>query len=239
MDFREYRRSRPANLVGEALLKLLEAQPAHRRHALRAWLWRRRAYLVVTLGPELVRGALVGYPEPVRRLCAPARIFRYDDRGGGGFYPERNEIWLAAGVETYESRAQVYGSARHELFHYVCWNHPVYHADENHGFPHLLRAIAESKAIGHRYPRWVRFVESFLPGGDHANPVEFFSDIPTEMTDPSVLPPPLARYFAPLITDAPIPDDLLVHAEEVRPIPREGAALAEFQQLLVPLESGS
>lgn len=229
----QVRRTRAANAIGEPVLFVLERLPAAARGAAREALWRRRAYFVITPGPNCVRGALVGYPAEVRRLCADAPFYRYDDRGGGGFWPDRNEVWLAAGVETYESRRQVYNSARHELFHYVCWNHPAYRLDEEHGFPHLERAIADSRALLDRYPGYVEFLHSFIPFKDRANPVEFFSDVPTNIRHIGELPPPLARYFGPLIWGHPVPAELLRHGPR-RPVPREGAALAAFQELLDP-----
>src|SRR5205823_5496959 len=60
-----------------------------------------QTYLYVTPGPLLIERALDGFPAPVRALGARCPFFRYDARGGGGYWPDRNEIWLAAGVETY------------------------------------------------------------------------------------------------------------------------------------------
>jgi len=192
------RRADWQNRLGGRLLDRIEASPSAGDY--KAALWRARLYLVVTPGPELVRAALDGFPPEVRDLCAAAPFHRFAARGGGGFYPDRNEIWLAAGVETYESRAQVVLSARHELFHYVCWNHPRYRADEDRDFPALRRAIAESHAdIGRRtrYREWL--LGSFMLQGDHANIVEYFADIPTTFRDPNELPRAIADYFAPLI----------------------------------------
>lgn len=196
----ELRRPRWRNWLGDRALDLVERRDEAALAKLRASLWRRRAFLVVLPGPELTRRALAGYPREVSALCAGARVLRYAARGGGAFYADRNEIWLAAGVETYEGRRQVLNSARHELFHYVCWNHPVYRADEDRGFPRLLRAIAASRPHLHGHPRYLRWVtDSFIPQGDHANLVEYFADIPTNFREPAALPPPIASYFARLI----------------------------------------
>ena len=195
---KELRRAPWQNRLGGRLLDRIEASA--RAGEYQAALWRAQLYLVVTPGPDLVRAALEGFPQAVRDLCASAPFYRFAARGGGGFYPDRNEIWLAAGVETYESRAQVVLSARHELFRYVCWNHPRYREDEDRGFPELRRAIAEGHAdIGRRerYRQWL--LGSFVPQGDHANIVEYFADIPTNFRDPSELPRSVAEYFAPLI----------------------------------------
>jgi hypothetical protein len=179
---------------------------------------------VVTPGEELRRRALAPFPLAVRDLCAGARVHRFDARGGGGYYTETNDIWLAAGVETYEGRAQVALSTRHELFHYVCWNHPAYRGDEERGFPALIAALEASRTDGHaRYGRWVR--ESFLPQRGHANVVEYFADIPTNFPDPTELPPPLAAHFAPLLVEGAAAPDLSVHA-------RRDVSLEEFRALL-------
>ncbi|MBI3522106.1 MAG: hypothetical protein HY071_03265 [Chloroflexi bacterium] len=195
---REIKRSQRSNELGNALLDRLEASP--RKQAWREALWRVRAYLVVTPGPELIRLALEGFPREVRELCATAPFHRFAARGGGGFYPDRNEIWLAAGVETYEGRTQVPLSSRHELFHFVCWNHPRYRDDESTGFPRFRAAIEKGHAELDTYPRyrdWYR--RSFLPQGDHANIVELFADIPTNFRDLREIPPALAEHFEPLI----------------------------------------
>jgi hypothetical protein len=186
------------NRLGDALLDRLERSP--RRETYRAALAQTGAYLVVTPGPELIRRAMEGFPDEVRALCETAPFRRFAARGGGGFYPDRNEIWLAAGVETFEGRAQVAMSARHELVHFVCWNHPRYHADEEAGFPAFRAALAAGHAELARYDRYRTWLtESFLRQGDHANIVELFADIPTNFRDLRELPPPIAEYFAPLI----------------------------------------
>ncbi len=218
----------PRRALGYAILRLCEAtlDPASLAR-LRERLWRRRAYVYVTPGRALARQAVAMFPLPVRELCASVDILRFDARGGGGFYPDTNAIQLAAGVETYERLAQARLSARHELFHYVCWNHRWYRQDEEQGFPRLIRAVAESRALASqhaRYAAWVR--DSFLPQGDHANIVEYFADIPTNFPDPRELPAPLAAHFAPLL---------------VGDVPREPASAgpahldrAAFQRLIRP-----
>ena len=226
------RRARWLDRLGEPWRRLIERLDGPARETVRAALWRRRAYLVVTPGDRLIAEALAGYPDEVRGLCADVRLFRYDDRGGGGFYPDRGEIWLAAGVETYEGRAQVARSARHELFHYVCWNHPAYRIDEGRGFPYLLRAIERSRPHLDRYDRYRRWlVGSFIPQGDHANVVEYFADIPTNFPRLEELPPPIADHFAPLIAGTPSPLDLTAEPDWA-PLPDELRAPPGFHRLL-------
>ena len=218
--------SAPRRALGYAAARLLEATlDAATLGRVREILWRGRVYLYVTPGPTLARQALAGFPRAVRELCAGVALRRIDERRGGGFYPDTNEIQLAAGVETYERVGQARLSARHELFHFVCWNHPWYRVDEERGFPRLIRAIEDSRgdvARFARYASWVR--DSFLRQGDHANIVEFFADIPTNFPDPRELPPPLAAHLAPLLTGA-APD-------ASRDGSRAHLALADFQRLI-------
>jgi hypothetical protein len=99
-------------------------------------------------------------------------------------------------------------SACHELFHFICWNHPRYRADEDRGFARLRIVVAESRSVAKDYERYHDWVtRSFLRQGDHANVVEFFADIPTTFRDTSELPPPIAAHFAPLIDGSPFPED--------------------------------
>jgi len=166
----------------------------------------------------------------VRALGARCPFFRYEARGGGGYWPDRNEIWLAAGVETYEGLRQVRLSACHELFHFICWNHPRYRADEDRGFARLRRAVAESIPVVKDYPRYRGWVTaSFLRQGDHANVVEYFADIPTNFRDMSELPPLIAAHFAPLIDGSPFTDgfDDDLATDEYEP--------ARFQRSLSPI----
>lgn len=110
------------------------------------------------------------------------------------------EVWLAAGVETYEGTPQVVLSSRHEMFHFIAHNDPRYRPDDDAGWPALWGALEASRADLGRYPRyrdWIR--GSFLPQGGHANPTELFADIPTNFPDPSELPPALRAYFGPLL----------------------------------------
>ena len=109
-----------------AALAIAERLPPKRLAALREALWRRQLYVYVTPGDELVERALRGFPDDVRALGRRCLLLRPAMRAGGGFYPDRNEVELAAGVETYEGLRQVELSACHELFHYVCWNDPRY-----------------------------------------------------------------------------------------------------------------
>ena len=197
---RELRRSKRENEAGRLELERVERLgPAERGRIREEW-WRERRYLVVTPGDELIRAALAPFPAEVRELGRRALLRRYDDRGGGGFWPDTNDIWLAAGVETYESLAQVVMSARHELFHFVNWNHPLYRDDLDRGYPGLRAALADARETldeHARYSAWI--AHSFVPQGDHANPVELWADIPTNFPDPAELPAALAAYFAPLL----------------------------------------
>ncbi len=214
-----------------AILALAERVSGGKITELRRSLWRRRMYLYVTPGEVLVDRALRGFPDEVRALGGRCRIIRTDARGGGGFHPDRNEIELAAGVETYEGLAQVELSACHELFHYICWNHPRYRIDEDRDFAYLRRAVRDSRP--HlmeftRYRDWV--VGSFLRQGDHANPVEYFADIPTNFRDTAELPPPIRAHFAPLIDgSAPMVD---FTREPDWPMDHEYFSLAAFQRWL-------
>ncbi len=219
------------NAAGYLALRALEASLDNRGLAsARRALWSRRVFLYVTPGPLLVRQALAAFPAALRRRCAGVAFHRHADRGGGGFYPDANEIWLAAGVETYEALRQARLSARHELFHFVCWNHPHYRADEEAGFPRLVRALEEAKPLATGYPRYASWVrDAFLRQGAHANIVEYFADIPTNFPDPTELPTPLATHFAPLLVGGE-PDDRS---------PSRGAhhlELAAFQRLVHPTE---
>jgi hypothetical protein len=205
----ELKRTAVPNAMGHVVLAFAERTlEPHELGALREQLWRTQTYLYVTPGPLLIERALEGFPADVRALGARCPFFRYDARGGGGYWPDRNEIWLAAGVETYEGLRQVRLSACHELFHFICWNHPRYRADEDCGFARLRIVVAESRSVAKDYERYHDWVtRSFLRQGDHANVVEFFADIPTTFRDTSELPPPIAAHFAPLIDGSPFPED--------------------------------
>jgi hypothetical protein len=213
------------------MLALAERLPPERLHALRRAFWSRRMYVYVTPGEDLVERALAGFPDDVRALGRACRIHRTNARSGGGYYPDRNEVELAAGVETYEGLRQVELSACHELFHYICWNDPRYRADEDQGFAYLRRAVRESRETLSAYPRYRTWVTgSFLQQGDHANPVEYFADIPTNFREPAELPPPLRAHFAPLIDGSPLTYDM------TRPAPwsitDKDMELATFQRWL-------
>ncbi len=195
--------------IRRALLARAEALDPARLRALRELWWTFRLFVYVTPGPELAERAVAGFPDDVRALATRCRIVRTRARYGGGFYPERNEVELAAGVETYEGLRQVELSACHELFHYVCRNDARYRADEDQGFPYLRRAVRDSRGGLPAYPRYRDWVTgSFLRQGDHANPVEYFADIPTNFRDPAELPPPIRAHFAPLITGGAPPYDM-------------------------------
>lgn len=179
------------------------------RRALREWLGPRERYQSVTPGDILVQRALRGFPPEVRELAGRCRIIRTDAPSGGGFFPDRNEIELAAGVEMYEGPGQVELSACHELFHYVCWNHPLYRLDEDRDFAYLRRAVRDSRLVARDFGRYFAWVTtSFLRQGAHANPVEYFADIPTNFRDVAELPPPIRAHFAPLIDGSPHAVDL-------------------------------
>lgn len=214
-----------------AELERAERLPAPELDAIRRDWWAKRRYIYVTPGDELARRALRGFPPDVRALGERCRIHRFDARGGGGYYPDRNEVELAAGVETYEGLAQVELSACHELFHYICWNDPRYRADEDQNFAYLRHAVRESRDTMRDFPRYRDWVSgSFLRQGDHANPVEYFADIPTNFRDASLLPRPIRAHFAPLIEGGPPPYDM------TRPAPwrftRDELELRTFQRWL-------
>ncbi len=196
---------------------------------LRERLSRSQTYLYVTPGSTLIERALEGFPEAVRALGRRCPFYRYDARGGGGYWPDRNEIWLAAGVETYEGLRQVRLSACHELFHFVCWNHPRYRADEDRGFSRLRRVVAESRPLLDGYPRYRDWVTgSLLKQGDHANVVEYFADIPTNFRDTAELPPPIAAHFGPLISGSVFPEEF------DRELADDGYEIVAFQRSLAP-----
>jgi hypothetical protein len=227
---RELKRTAVPNAMGHVVLAFAERTLGpHELQRLREQLWRTQTYLYVTPGPLLVERALAGFPSEVRALGARCAFFRYDARGGGGYWRDRNEIWLAAGVETYEGLRQVRLSACHELFHFICWNHPRYRADEDRGFARLRWAVAESRdAVKHyaRYRGWL--TSSFLRQGDHANVVEYFADIPTNFRDTRQLPPAIAAHFAPLIDGSPFPRDFDLELAD------DEYDLDRFQRALAP-----
>jgi len=198
--------ARPAlvNAIGRRVLEAAERSLSPRGLVrLRKALWTFRVYLYVTPGPLLVERALAIFPEPVRSLGGRCPFYRYDARSGGGYWSDRNEVWLAAGVETYESIRQVVMSARHEMFHFIAHNDPRYRADDDAAWPALWGALEASHAEVARFVRyrdWIR--GSFLPQGDHANPTELFADIPTNFPDAREIPAPLRAYFGPLLEDA-------------------------------------
>ena len=227
---RELKRTSVPNAMGHVVLAFAERtlRPGE-LGGLREQLWRTQTYLYVTPGPLLIDRALEGFPPEVRALGARCPFFRYDARGGGGYWPDRNEIWLAAGVETYEGLRQVRLSACHELFHFICWNHPRYRADEDRGFARLRKVVADSAPVVKDYPRYRGWVTaSFLRQGDHANVVEYFADIPTNFRDTLELPPLIAAHFSPLIDGSPFPDDFdgTLSADDYE--------LARFQRSLAP-----
>jgi len=219
------------NAMGHVVLSFAERTLGPDELAgLREQLWRSQTYLYVTPGPLLIDRALDGFPAEVRALGARCPFFRYDARGGGGYWPDRNEIWLAAGVETYEGLRQVRLSACHELFHFICWNHARYRADEDRGFARLRKAVAESRSVVKNYPRYRGWVTaSFLRQDDHANVVEYFADIPTNFRDTAELPPVIAAHFAPLIAGSPFPDGF------DRELATDEYDLATFQRSLAPV----
>ncbi len=174
-------------------------------------LWRRQMYVYVTPGDVLVERALRGFPEDVRALGRRCRIIRTNARYGGGFYPDRNEIELAAGVETYEGLGQVELSACHE--------------------PYLRRAVRDSQGHLAEFPRYRDWVTgSFLRQGDHANPAEYFADIPTNFRDTAELPPAIRAHFAPLIDGSALTVDFT--SEPDWPMGVDYFSLATFQRWL-------
>jgi len=227
----ELKRSAVPNAMGHVVLAFAERTLRPQElGGLRDQLWRTQTYLYVTPGPLLVERALEGFPAEVRALGARCRFFRFGARGGGGYWPDRNEIWLAAGVETYEGLHQVRLSACHELFHFICWNHPRYRADEDRGFARLRKAVIASRPVVKDYPRYRGWVTaSFLRQGDHANVVEYFADIPTNFRDTSELPPAIAAHFGPLIDGASFPEEF------DRELATDEYDLATFQRSLTPV----
>lgn len=220
--------SAPRNAAGFVALAALERLPPPLRARARERLWSRRVYVYVTPPDRLVRQGLAGYPAEVRRLARTVRFFRSDDRGGGGYWPDRNEIWLAAGVETYERYLQARASARHELFHHLARAHPFYREDEADGWRLLSGALEAAKPLIRDHPRYADWIErSFLPQRDHANVVEYFADIPTNFPALLELPAPLAEHFAPLIAGGPPP----ASGRAGRTDPRD---LAAFHTLIRP-----
>src|SRR5438128_2211926 len=145
---RELERVAVPNAMGHVVLAFAERtlRPLELTR-LRDQLWRTQTYLYVTPGPVLIERALEGFPPEIRALGARCPFFRYDARGGGGYWPDRNEIWLAAGVETYEGLRQVRLSSCHELFHFICWNHSRYRSDEDRGFGRLRKVVADSRPL--------------------------------------------------------------------------------------------
>jgi hypothetical protein len=228
---RALERTAVPNAMGHVVLAFAERSlRPHELGGLRERLWRTQTYLYVTPGPLLIERALEGFPVEVRALGVRCPFFRYDARGGGGYWPDRNEIWLAAGVETYEGLRQVRLSACHELLHFICWNHPRYRADEDRGFARLRKVVADSRAVVKEYPRYRGWVTaSFLRQSDHANVVEYFADIPTNFRDTSELPPPIAAHFAPLIDGSPFPDGF------DHDLATDEYDLAGFQRSLAPV----
>jgi hypothetical protein len=213
------------------MLALAERLPPVQLASLRTSWWERHMYVYVTPGEELVQRALSGFPDDVRALAGKCRIIRTNARYGGGYYNDRNEVELASGVETYEGLRQVELSACHELFHYVCWNDARYRADEDQDFPYLRRAVKDSRKLLTGFPRYHGWVTgSFLRQGDHANPVEYFADIPTNFRDTAELPPPIRAHFAPLIDGSAVPYEMTRAPEWT--FTRQERELATFQRWL-------
>jgi len=204
--FRHVQLSPARNAAGLVALTSLESLPPLLQRRARERLWSRHVFVYITPPKRLVAQALEGYPEEVQRLARTVAFYRNDDRSGGGYWPERNEIWLAAGVETYERYLQARASARHELFHHLARAHPFYQEDEDAGWPRLVAALEEAQPVARDHSRYAEWIErSFLPQRDHANVVEYFADIPTNFPDVSELPAPIAEHFAPLISGGPRP----------------------------------
>src|SRR3989454_7462834 len=205
----ELARAAVPNEMGHVVLAFAERVLAPRDLAgLRERLWLGRTYLYVTPGPRLIERALEGFPPEVRALCARCPFFRYDARGGGGYWPDRNEIWLAAGVETYEGLRQGRLSSCHELFHFICWNHSRYRSDEDRGFGRLRKVVADSRPVVKDYPRYRGWgTASFLRQGGHANIVYYFALIPTNFPGTAQKPPQIPAHFAPLIHGSPFSEE--------------------------------
>src|SRR2546428_10860174 len=104
----ELARAAVPNEMGHVVLAFAERVLARRDLAvLRERLWLGRTYLYVTPGPPLIGCSLEGFPPGARALCARCPFHRYDARGGGGFWPHGNVIWLPAGGEGYECPREV------------------------------------------------------------------------------------------------------------------------------------
>ena len=226
--FRHVQLSSERNAAGFLALLSLERLPPLLQRRARERLWSRHVFVYVTPPKQLVRQALRGYPEEVRRLAGTVAFYRNDDRSGGGYWRDRNEIWLAAGVETYERYLQARASARHELFHHLARAHPFYREDEDAGWPQLVGALEDARPLSRDHSRYADWIErSFLPQRDHANVVEYFADIPTNFPDLAELPAPIAEHFAPLISGGP----LSAPARRGQP---NVADLDVFQRLIAP-----
>ena len=107
----------------------------------------------------------------------------------------------------------------------------MYRRDEDRDFAYLRRAVRDSRAHLSEFPRYREWVTgSFLRQGDHANPVEYFADIPTNFRDTAELPAPIRAHFAPLIDGtAPIAD---FTSEPDWVMGEEYFSLAQFQRWL-------
>src|SRR2546430_3116273 len=122
---RELKRYSVPTAMGHAVLAFAERslRPGE-LGGLREQLWRTQTYLYVTPGPLLIDRALEGFPREIRALGERCPFFRYDARGGGGYWPDPNEMWLAAGVETEDGLRPVRRFARVALFALFCWHEP-------------------------------------------------------------------------------------------------------------------
>jgi hypothetical protein len=106
----------------------------------------------------------------------------------------------------------------------------VYRRDEDRNFAYLRRAVRDSRSQLAAFPRYRDWVlGSFLRQGDHANPVEYFADIPTNFRDTAELPPPIRAHFAPLIDGSTAVDFI---REPDWPMDDEYFRLATFQRWL-------
>src|SRR5256885_7629206 len=99
---RELKRTSVPNAMGHVVLAFAERtlRPGE-LGGLREQLWRTQTYLYVTPGPLLIDRALEGFPVEVRALGARCPFFRYDARGGGGYWPAPDAGLLPAGRGTF------------------------------------------------------------------------------------------------------------------------------------------
>ena len=215
------------------MLSAVERLSGGRLDDLRRSLWRRRAYRLRDTRETFWSSApCAASRRRFGRSAAAAGSSGRTARAGGGFYPDRNEIELAAGVETYEGLRS--GRALR-----VPRALPLRLLEPSRCIAATRtatsRTCAARSATAERSCRpsratadWV--TGSFLRQGDHANPVEYFADIPTNFRDTAELPPLIRAHFAPLIDGSTPTFDFT--REPDWPMDDEFFSLATFQRWL-------